>query len=206
MPTLRFRQVRLQASTLSAALVWLLAIALCAWILAGWYWRIKAPRPVAAAPAEVTDPIAAAKLIGARHLFGEPSNAPVQATAGSTRYTLLGVAAETASARGFAVIQEEGKPAEGFRQGEEISPGVRLDKIHANAVELNRNGVRETLPLSEAPRTAAIVPPPAVNNPPPRPYMPPSGGNIRRPPVAPPAVQAPVPAAMSPQENTSPSQ
>jgi general secretion pathway protein C len=201
-PIPRFRQIRLQVSTLSAALVWLLAIALCAWIFAGWYWRIKAPRPVAAAPAEVTDPLAAAKLVSARHLFGEPGAAPVQAAAGSTRYTLLGVAADSVSAHGFAVIQEEGKPADGFRLGEEISPGVRLDKIHAHAVELDRNGARETLPLNEAPRTNASAPPPTMNQPQPRPHMPPPSGNIRRPPP----VQPPAPAATPSQENTSLSQ
>ncbi|MCL2656468.1 MAG: hypothetical protein FWD62_03425 [Betaproteobacteria bacterium] len=202
MPIPRFRQIRLQASTLSAALAWLLAIALCAWIFAGWYWCIKAPRPVAAAPAEVSDPLAAAKLVSARHLFGEPRSAAVQVAVSSSRYTLLGVAADSVSAHGFAVIKEEGKPAEGFKLGEEISPGVRLDKIHANAVELDRNGARETLPLSEAPRTNASAPLPTMNQPPPRPHMPPPSGNVQRPPP----VQPPAPAVTPPQENTSLSQ
>jgi len=67
----RIRLTAPQAPVLLTGLVWLVAIALSAWILAGWYWRLKAPVAIAAAPPEVTDPIAAAKLVSARHLFGE---------------------------------------------------------------------------------------------------------------------------------------
>jgi general secretion pathway protein C len=158
----RIRLTAPQAPVLLTGLVWLVAIALSAWILAGWYWRLKAPVAIAAAPPEVTDPIAAAKLVSARHLFGETLQAAAPVVI--SRYTLLGVAADTAAKRGFAVIAEEGKPADGFVQGEEIAPGVRLSAIRADSVEIDRNGQKEVVHLSDkAGSNAGAATPPPTN-------------------------------------------
>jgi len=158
----RIRLTAPQAPVLLTGLVWLVAIALSAWILAGWYWRLKAPSAIAAAPPEVTDPIAAAKLVSARHLFGEVQQAAA-APVVMSRYTLLGVAADTAAKRGFAVIAEEGKPAEGYIQGEELAPGVRLSAIRADSVEIERNGQKEVVRLSEKAGAATGTTPAPAN-------------------------------------------
>ncbi len=158
---MRFPHFRLTAPKAPAfltSLVWFVAVALCAWILAGWYWRFKAPAAIAAAPPEVTDPLAAAKLVSARHLFGEPqTSGPMPVV--TSRHTLLGVATGNLQTRGFAVIAEDGRPAEGFVEGEELAPGVRLISIHHSSVEIERNGQRETIRLTEKVRGSSVAAP-----------------------------------------------
>ncbi len=157
---MRLPRIRM-APALLAGFVWFAAIALSAWILAGWYWRLKAPAAIAAAPSEITDPVAAAKLVGARHLFGQAQQAGSAAPVVVSRYTLLGVAADKAAAASFAVIAEEGKAGEGYILGDEIAPGMRLVAIRPDAVELEHNGQREIVRLSEKP--AAGAPPLSAN-------------------------------------------
>ena len=139
------RRLELALPRLVAVVLWALALAVAAWICASWYWRLRSPVPLALPTAEVTDPVAAARGVGARHFFGEPvQNSAAQPV---SRFLLLGVAAHSGRSPGFAILQEEGKPAQGFIVGEEVSPGAKLVAIHAESVEIERSGARETVKL-----------------------------------------------------------
>jgi hypothetical protein len=145
------RRLELALPRLVAAVLWALALAVVAWICASWYWRLRTPVPLALPASEVTDPVAAARGVGARHLFGEPAqNSAAQPV---SRFVLLGVAANSGRSPGFAILQEEGKSAQGFIVGEEVSPGAKLVAIHAESVEIERGGVRESVKLVD-PATA----------------------------------------------------
>lgn len=148
MPPALPRRLELALPHLAAFLLWALALAAAAWFSASWYWRLRAPQTVALPPATLTDPVIAARSVGARHLFGEtPPN--VATAKPASRFTLLGVAAHSGRSPGFAIIQEDGKPALGFVQGENISDGTKLLAIHATSVEIERNGGREVLTLAD---------------------------------------------------------
>ncbi|WP_417068274.1 type II secretion system protein N [Niveibacterium terrae] len=149
------RRLELALPRLVAAVLWVLALAVAAWICASWYWRLRSPVPLALPASEVTDPVAAARGVSARHLFGEPAqNSPAQPV---SRFVLLGVAANSGRSPGFAILQEEGKPAQGFIVGEEVSPGAKLVAIHAESVEIERSGARETVKLVD-PASAHAAP------------------------------------------------
>ncbi|WP_172197779.1 type II secretion system protein N [Niveibacterium sp. COAC-50] len=161
MPALPIRRLQSIAPAAGTGLLWLAAIALWAWFAASWYWRLSAP-PAASAPNQLaTDPSTAAREIGTRHLFGEVIVQQQVATA--SRYTLVGVAAHSRKSPGWAVIAEDGKPAQGFVLGDEIAPGVKLVSVLPDSVEIERSGARERIMLSEAPRQAGgATPPPAA--------------------------------------------
>lgn len=152
------RRLELALPRLAAAALWVLALAVAAWICASWYWRLRSPVPLALPASEVTDPVAAARGVGARHLFGEPArNSAAQPV---SRFVLLGVAANSGQSPGFAILQEEGKSAQGFIVGEEVSPGAKLVAIHAESVEIERGGARETVKLVDptAAHAASVQP------------------------------------------------
>ena len=139
------RRLELALPRLVAIVLWALALAVVAWICASWYWRLRSPVPLALPSAEVTDPVAAARGVGVRHFFGEPAqNSAAQPV---SSFLLLGVAANSGRSPGFAILQEEGKSAQGFIVGEEVSPGAKLVAIHAESVEIERSGARETVKL-----------------------------------------------------------
>ncbi|MFT4171418.1 MAG: type II secretion system protein N [Rhodocyclaceae bacterium] len=183
------------------ALAWALALALTAWIAAIWYWRVAAPRPEQSVYAAQTDPAAAAREIATRHVFGAPAQVASEAPPPS-QFQLLGVAANSGPSRGFAILQIVGQQPMPVIQGEELAPGVRLEKILPQSVELSIGGVRQTVPLSQS---SAVPPAPLPGNalrpmvqPTPAQPMP---GIAPAPAAAPPATGAP--AAQAPNNDES---
>jgi general secretion pathway protein C len=181
------------------ALAWAVALALTAWIAAIWYWRLAAPRPEQSVYAAQTDPVAAAREVATRHVFGAP--AQVATVAPPSQFQLLGVAANSGPSRGFAILQIVGQQAVPVIQGEELAPGVRLEKILPQSVELSIGGVRQSVPLTQS---SAIPPAPLPGNVP-RPMVQPSVTPTSAPPgAAPAAPQAASTPAVQPPANDEP--
>lgn len=143
------------------ALAWAIVCAAAAWVAAGWYWRLAGPRGEQAVPAVSTDVPSVTREITSRNLFGLPVVAGEQTAAVSnSRYKLIGVAANTGSAPGFAIIQVDDKDSLAAIEGQEFDSGVKLVRVLPRSVEIERAGLRETLPLSEV---GSTVPPPPVS-------------------------------------------
>jgi general secretion pathway protein C len=132
----------------SVAAGWIAALGLTAWLAAGWFWRLTAPEPVALVTQQMADPQAAARSVTQRHLFGDGGTTPGSAVAPPARnFTLVGAMTASRGQPGFAVLAETGKPAVSVFEGEEVAPGVRLEKVLADKVSIVRNGRSETLEL-----------------------------------------------------------
>lgn len=154
-------------------LAWLLVLAFTAWVAAGWFWRLSAPPRQVALPSIQTQPAAVAREITSRNLFGVTGTGSAgQPVVSNSRYKLIGVAANTGTAPGFAILQVEGQPSIAAIEGQEFEPGVKLVRVLARSVEIERGGVRETISLQDQPLSltervpvpaatgAPIVPPP----------------------------------------------
>jgi type II secretory pathway component PulC len=129
----------------------ILALALLAWLCASIYWALSARATPSATPGLDTDPQRTAQTLASRHLFGV-TTAPVTntATIAPSDLRLNGViAAQSAGQSAYALIAVEGKPAQVVREGDEIAPGITLQRVHAREVELLRNGQPQTLPLPQ---------------------------------------------------------
>lgn len=170
------QRAQIRLPELSVAAGWIVALGLTAWLAAGWFWRLTAPEPVALVTQQTTDPQTAARSVTQRHLFGDGGTTPGSAAAPPARsFALFG--AMTASRRqpGFAVIAETGKPAVSVFEGEEVAPGIRLEKVLADKVSIVRNGRSETLELlSGRSSIPAPVPATSTGTPPPIPPSPPT--------------------------------
>ena len=133
----------------------LAVIALLAWLGARLFWALTAPATPEPALAVDTDPSRVAQTIAARHLFGE---APAQGTAGaasrSADIKLHGVVAP--GKRGhtaIAILSSKGRPAVVVRVGEEILPGVTLQRVLPRSVEIDQGGQILLLTLPERGKT-----------------------------------------------------
>lgn len=56
------------------------------------------------------------------------------------------IVGERPGQRAYALITLEGKPAQLVREGEELAPGITLQRVLARQVELMRGGQSQTLP------------------------------------------------------------
>lgn len=140
-------------------LAWAVVLAIVAWVAAGWYWRLASPRIEQAVPAVNTEVAAVTREIVGRNLFGAPVVAEQAQVVSNSRYKLIGVAANSGRAPGFAILQVDDKASLSAIEGQEIEPGVKLVRVLPRAVEIERNGLRETVPLNES---GAGVPPPPI--------------------------------------------
>lgn len=124
---------------------------------------LRLVRSPATAPANS----AASNLVQASHapiaqLFGTPAQSesgPPPPT--NLQLTLLGSFVHSDPQRSSALIQRQGQPAQRYSVGGEVDSGVRLDAVHADRVELLRNGRRESLtfPQPSSNQYSAYIPP-----------------------------------------------
>jgi len=124
-------------------------LALLAWLLADIYWALTAaesPRPVSSVE---TDPQRALQAISGRHLFGvAPAGAAVSTAPTDIRLSGA-IAAQHPGQRAYAVLVVEGKRAQMVREGEEVVPGITLQRVMPRQVELLRGGQTQILMLPQ---------------------------------------------------------
>lgn len=121
-----------------------LGAALLGIILARWTWLLFAPVGAAMAPATWQASPDSGQLFGKA-----PLTAGATATAAPpANIKLIGVFANRT--KGFAVMEVNNKQI-GVAQGDDVSPGVRLEETHADYVVLSQGGVRQRVMLSGAP-------------------------------------------------------
>lgn len=138
-----------RAVRLITPLAWGVALALAAWVAADLFWRFSAPRPPALPVATLADPQAAAQAIASRHLMGQSAGGPAAIAAPVGRYTLQAVVTGSDGRPGWAVIAVDGGAQQGFVEGQEIQPGVRLATVGRDSIELSTGGARQTIKLVE---------------------------------------------------------
>ena len=126
------------------------------WALAQGTWRIAQPGSpaVSGASAEPLDlsALTRAQLFGAAASQAEASLAPT-----NLNLTLTGVVARPVG--GCALVIVQGQPESAFCAGEELTPGVRLDKVERDRILILRNGALETVPLKDVDKHANLIAP-----------------------------------------------
>ncbi|MGD9945003.1 MAG: type II secretion system protein N [Burkholderiaceae bacterium] len=110
--------------------------------------------PVAIAPAgSIVDYGNAPDLGPAAQLFGQ-RNLNAQAQPASSNIQVLGVAAS--ARRASAVLSVDGGPAKAFMVGDEVSDGVRLVAVRADAAVIEQGGKRIELVAPQRPSLAIL--------------------------------------------------
>lgn len=141
------------AAVSAAALLWL------SFALAQGTWRIAQPGSpaVARAGTETVD----LGVLARSQLFGPA--APLQSEASLTpsnlNLTLTGVVARPVG--GCALVIVQGQPESAFCAGEDLTPGVRLEKVERDRIVIARNGALEAVPLKDIEKSSNLIAPPA---------------------------------------------
>lgn len=149
---LRMLEARLPAALERGlpAVALIAALALGAWLGAGWFVYLTTPPVVPAAPSRENVTIAAAaQAVTDAHLFGAAPAAGGIAVS-TLNVKLRGVFTGSGGAPGYAILNTGGRD-EAASVGAEISPGVALESVHAMHIVLKRNGVFERVNLEERP-------------------------------------------------------
>jgi general secretion pathway protein C len=141
------------AATLAALLFLCWVLAQATWTL----WQPATPMVERHGAQSVLDP---QSLLSARP-FGDAAIQSASDAAGPApsklNFTVTGVAARQKS--GCALIVMQGQPESAYCAGEELTPGVRLESVHADRIVILRQGVRESVMMKEIEGTAGIQAP-----------------------------------------------
>ena len=160
------------ATRIAPLLAWGAALSITAWVGADLFWRATAPRPAALPVAIPSDPQVAAQSIAGRHLMGQATpGGPAAPVAAPERYALQAVVTGGDGRPGWAILSVDGGPQQGIVEGQDIQPGVRLLRLHADNVEISSGGARRVVRLVERGDTGSAPgspsAPPALNSLPP---------------------------------------
>lgn len=169
----------------------LLFIALCA---SAAYWVIQFMRPPAR-PVALPPPAAQSatpRAETAASLFGGQG----EAAASTSNYQLKGVVMAGKLADSVVILSSDGKPAQAFRAGNEIAPGISIKEVHPRYIVMSEKGVTRRIELPKESRadvadSARREAPTRYTAPPPR-SMPAAASA-----VSPPSPSMPAPAASS---------
>ncbi len=123
----------------------LAALTLLCFVLAYWTWVWLAPAAAPRARAVETP----RHIDAAYGLFGGARRSQTAAAPNALAIRLLGVAAATGGKSGYAIVQLDTNKVIVTREGAEIAPGIRLAEVRPGQINLERNGVRETLVLQD---------------------------------------------------------
>ena len=155
MQAMQFRQSNF-AQTAVVSVLGLGALMLLGVVLAYWTWTWLGPRPEprVETSAEPTGGMAAASALFGRVQRGEGADAPP-----GSAIRLLGVVAAAGGRPGYAVMRLDAKQSLAVRSGEDLAPGIRLEKVFPDHVILRRNGVSETLAWPERGKSTSPLAP-----------------------------------------------
>ncbi len=137
----------------------LAALALLAWILAHWTWVLLTPRQQGGVAAFAPQPLSKvlAEQVVMVHLFGgtETGSESVAATpqAAPSNIGVRGIYAGAGGHSGFAALVLDGNPVSAV-VGQEFAPGMVLQRVYPDYVEILRGGQLETVRMA----TASLAP------------------------------------------------
>jgi len=127
----------------------LLMLALLAWLAANIFWTLSAPESRRPSAAIETDLQRVLPALTERHLFGVHQVAASSSAPSNIRLNGV-IAAQRPGHSAYALLVIEGKPAQLVREGEEIAPGITLQRVLARQVEILRGGQPQILSLPES--------------------------------------------------------
>lgn len=175
------------------------------WLGANIYWRLSAPENVRPSAQMETDAQRAQQAIAGRHLFGVHVVASTGTATTPSDIKLNGaIAADKPGQRAYALLSIEGKPSQLVREGEDLAPGITLQRVETRQVSLLRGGQSVTLRLPETGKPSDPnkpgANPTAIAEAQPHNLTPPNAGQPATQPsvIAPPKVVAPPPIQAAP--------
>jgi general secretion pathway protein C len=121
-------------------------LVLAAIVCAHWFWIFAAPVVTAPIETPLAEAARPAAMIQRAHLFGATANAP-QVAPVRTDLVLRGIYANRDG--GMAVIALDRGRMVTVRAGEEIAPGIKLERVLRDHVLVNQGGITQRIELPQ---------------------------------------------------------
>jgi general secretion pathway protein C len=147
-----------KVQTAIAFIATLAALTLMALVLAYWTWAWLGPRTEPRAE-PLGEPVGRLSSVGS--IVGTAQASLAAAVPAALPLKLIGVVAASGREPGYALVQVDAKKVFTVRAGDEISPGVRLEKVFPDRVTLKRTGSTEELTLAERRKPSPVIVPAA---------------------------------------------
>lgn len=131
--------------------LWLARLALLAlivWPLAGLLWRVFEPKVVTPLLTTSRQPLTLAGDIAARQIFGATDAPGAVAAAALPNVVVKGVLAGKIKQKAAAIVIVGGQAPALVREGEELAPGAKLDRVYSDRIEILVGGARQSVELT----------------------------------------------------------
>ena len=134
-------------------------IALAATLTAHWFWIFAAPSFAEPPSSSIAESLRPVDAIRRANLFGANIQvSPPMAAGAPTDLVLRGILADRNG--GMAIIAVDRHQTVAVRAGEDVAPGIRLQRVRPDHVVVEQHGVRRHLEI--APRKPLDAPPVAT--------------------------------------------
>ncbi len=160
------------APLLTAIVLSLLFAATLTWQISHWFQLIHTPAP--SQTTRLTQQTAPSDVTRLNVLFGNPPPSPQSFAVPdvSSSMVLLGSLVNHNPQQSSAIISYNGAPPQLYKAGQNIGPGLQLHSVHADRIEVLRNGQREVLRFPKPTSYATLNEPLQQNMEPPPPDQP----------------------------------
>lgn len=119
----------------------ILFVALCMLII---YWAMQIFKPTLR---PIAAPVSASNIEPAMGQWGNVFGMNTVAMSAPSQYHLKGVIVATRAKDSAAIIMVDGQPTYAIGVGKELSPGVKLQEVHATHIIVSENGVSKQVDL-----------------------------------------------------------
>lgn len=144
------RQLPARLLPLAIRLLQAILLLLILWFAADALWKIVTPAPVSLAPGGSLSATDTANSITSAHLFGR-AETPTgeEAPAPSSNIVVRGLLAGQTRQKPVAILVVDNKPPVTVAEGAEIAPGMKLDRVYSDRIEVLTAYGRQSIALTK---------------------------------------------------------
>jgi hypothetical protein len=144
------RQLPARALPLAVRLLQGVLLVLILWFAAGALWKMITPAPVSIIPGGSLNATDAANSVSSAHLFGR-AETPTGESAPPTSSNIVvrGLLAGQTKQTPVAILVVDNKPPVTVAEGAEIAPGMKLDRVYSDRIDVLTAYGRQTIALTK---------------------------------------------------------
>lgn len=144
------RQFPARALPLAVRLLQAVLLLLILWFAAGALWKMITPAPVSIIPGGSLSATDTANSVSSAHLFGRAETPTGEAApAASSNIVVRGLLAGQTKQKPVAILVVDSKPPITVAEGGEIAPGMKLDRVYSDRIDVLTAYGRQTIALTK---------------------------------------------------------
>ena len=144
------RQLPARALPLAMRVLQATLLLLILWFAAGALWKMVTPVPLALVPGGSLSATDTANSVSSAHLFGRAETTTGEAAPAPTSSIVVrGLLAGQTKQKPVAILVVDNKPPVTVAEGNEIAPGMKLDRVYSDRIDVLTAYGRQTIALTK---------------------------------------------------------